>query len=618
MKVNKHSKIYLWIGLALGALVFGTYISALCPTIHPRDNPDVIIAAATLGTAHSPGYPLYTLLGHLFTKIPIGSIPWRVNLMSALFSAATVFVIYLIILKITKKILPAVLGPLFLAFSFAYFQQSLYADFLSLNNLLVSLEVLALLVWQEKKEKRYLYLFALIFGLAFSHHQISFFLFPAFIYFIYKVDKRIFVSWELAKLFGLFSLGLLPYVYLPIAAHYSSYSWGDPTTLKGFLYMISRKEYGGESFSYVNFGFVRMFDWFKLAAWQEFTIFGFAVSAYGMYLFAKKDRFLFNFLILCLAFSGLAFAFFANVQNSPGEMAAMERFFIFSYLFLAIFIGIGFDRLTKYFPKSSYLLLVLPIALGIYHYGQVNQRRYYYAYDLGNNILNSVPKNAVLFGGWDVPLFDLWYLQKIEGKRPDVIIIPAGNKEAGELQDSMTKKILANFPDYALSIDELAKKYPVYSVNNSTLFWADKANNLIPEGIIYRYSTNSDWFKDFSSQPGEDNLNHLTYRNQYSINNHTEAMMAEIIDFYFQGWYTLGVVNQTKKNDEKAAICFQKAVEIEPDNIKAQVNLAGTYLNRGQYQEAINRYRQILKKHPNLPTAQNGLNIAETKLNATD
>ncbi|MBW2474999.1 MAG: DUF2723 domain-containing protein, partial [Deltaproteobacteria bacterium] len=41
-----------------------------------------------LGVPHPPGYPTYTLLGWLFTRLPFGSIAWRVNLLSSVSTAA--------------------------------------------------------------------------------------------------------------------------------------------------------------------------------------------------------------------------------------------------------------------------------------------------------------------------------------------------------------------------------------------------------------------------------------------------------------------------------------------------------------------------------------------------
>ena len=41
------------------------------------DTPELMTAAATLGVAHPPGYPLFTMLGHLFSLLPFGAVPLR-------------------------------------------------------------------------------------------------------------------------------------------------------------------------------------------------------------------------------------------------------------------------------------------------------------------------------------------------------------------------------------------------------------------------------------------------------------------------------------------------------------------------------------------------------------
>jgi len=52
-------------------------------------SPELITAAATLGVAHEPDYPLFMMLGHLFSCLSVGSIPFRVNLLSVICQGAT-------------------------------------------------------------------------------------------------------------------------------------------------------------------------------------------------------------------------------------------------------------------------------------------------------------------------------------------------------------------------------------------------------------------------------------------------------------------------------------------------------------------------------------------------
>ena len=95
------------LAIFLGSLVL--YIYTLAPSVPPQgDAGELITVAYTLGIAHPPGYPLFTLLAHLFTYLPINSIAWRVNLFSALAHSLTLVFVYLIIEKITKNKLAAI------------------------------------------------------------------------------------------------------------------------------------------------------------------------------------------------------------------------------------------------------------------------------------------------------------------------------------------------------------------------------------------------------------------------------------------------------------------------------------------------------------------------------
>ncbi|MGB9180471.1 MAG: DUF2723 domain-containing protein [Pyrinomonadaceae bacterium] len=63
------------------------YIKTLAPTVTLVDSGELIVAARSLGVAHPPGFPLYVLLAHLATLVPVGSVAVRVNFASAVFAA---------------------------------------------------------------------------------------------------------------------------------------------------------------------------------------------------------------------------------------------------------------------------------------------------------------------------------------------------------------------------------------------------------------------------------------------------------------------------------------------------------------------------------------------------
>jgi tetratricopeptide (TPR) repeat protein len=86
------------------ALVFvvalGIYLRTLAPTVTFVDSGELIVAARYLGVAHPPGFPLYVLLAHLATLLPVGDVAVRVNLASALFAALAAAVLTLVLAEI--------------------------------------------------------------------------------------------------------------------------------------------------------------------------------------------------------------------------------------------------------------------------------------------------------------------------------------------------------------------------------------------------------------------------------------------------------------------------------------------------------------------------------------
>src|SRR3989454_1661881 len=108
------------------------------------DSPELITAAVTLGVAHAPGYPLFTMLGHLFSLVPFGSIPFRVNLLSVTCDAVTIGVVYFSAFRLTRSQLAAAVAALLLAVDPIFWEWSLAAEVFPLNNLLAAVLILLL------------------------------------------------------------------------------------------------------------------------------------------------------------------------------------------------------------------------------------------------------------------------------------------------------------------------------------------------------------------------------------------------------------------------------------------------------------------------------------------
>ncbi len=66
---------------------WAAYAHTLNPAFRADDSPETIAASVTLGIQHPPAYPLYTLMGRLFSFIPLGAPAFRLNFMAAFFGA---------------------------------------------------------------------------------------------------------------------------------------------------------------------------------------------------------------------------------------------------------------------------------------------------------------------------------------------------------------------------------------------------------------------------------------------------------------------------------------------------------------------------------------------------
>ena len=97
-----------WFLAALLFLITLTiYLITLAPTVGTEDSGELVAAAYTVGIPHPPGYPLWDILGKVFTFIPISNIAWRINFMSAFFASATVTFLFILLLQLVKNTWPS-------------------------------------------------------------------------------------------------------------------------------------------------------------------------------------------------------------------------------------------------------------------------------------------------------------------------------------------------------------------------------------------------------------------------------------------------------------------------------------------------------------------------------
>ncbi|CAN5714955.1 DUF2723 domain-containing protein [soil metagenome] len=243
------------LGGALAILVGTLYAGTLAPTVLPYGTPDTLDSpmlqaeVPVLGVGHPTGYPTYMMLTHLFTYLPMGDPAYRVNLASAVYGSAAVLVVYLAGRRLCGLAVAAAAGALAFGLSGAFWGQAVISEVYTLEALFVALVILVLLVWRDTRDDRYLLLCAFLVGLSLTHHLTSVLLLPAVPAFVFLTDRRVFSEAALMlKTAGLFLLGLLPFLYLPIRAMmHAPLNEADPSTPWRFLLLVTGGSFLAES-----------------------------------------------------------------------------------------------------------------------------------------------------------------------------------------------------------------------------------------------------------------------------------------------------------------------------------------------------------------------------------
>lgn len=169
-----------------------------------------------LGTAHQPGYPLFTLLLALVVRIvPLGSDAVRVDVMSAAFGVAACAALFLALLELEVRRVVAFAAALLIGVTQTFWSQAVAVEIYSLHSLFAAVVLWLLLRWQRTRTDRDLLLAVGTYALSFSHTTASILLAPGVGLFIALVDWRAVMRWRVLRWTPVFALlAIAPYAYI--------------------------------------------------------------------------------------------------------------------------------------------------------------------------------------------------------------------------------------------------------------------------------------------------------------------------------------------------------------------------------------------------------------------
>lgn len=444
------------VALALGVAAFILYAATAAPSVATvfDDSLEFHVVLPTLGIAHPSGYPLYTLLGKIATAlVPFHDAAGRTNLLSALFAAAAVAMLYVVARRFAGSRPAALTAAAIFALSPTWWSQATIAEVYSLHALLVATFLYCLLRWEEMRlltaaagpgrSDRWLWAAALTCGFGMAHHRMIALLLPAALIFIFWTDPRLLRQprrW-LAPV-GLGLAPLLLYLYLPIRGQaISSLDGTYQPTLAGTIDWITARGYS--VFLTGNpFNIQRRWNDYLAIFLREIGGITLVLAVLGLNT-AFRFRGRRAVLLLVATLTQIAFGVLYKVQD-------VEVFFIPAFMLVCIWAAIGlapmFDRMAHGAAHASWavhvpprfrralllawllpvaaIVLFEPVRLTIAEWNLRDRSGDWEVYDAGRASVDAPALGGRLVGlGGEATL--ALYFRDVLGQRPDLAVTRA-------------------------------------------------------------------------------------------------------------------------------------------------------------------------------------------------
>ncbi len=524
-----------WLAFLIPILLW-TWMTGVAAGWH--NSPELITATFTLSTSVSNGHPLYLMLAHFFASVPLGDLPFRVSLFSAVAFSWAIWLTYrsgLHLLSLFPHLSPSslfcrlfVLLPI-LAVSFAYTncsQVTTVSIFTFRAALLMAFfeRIFAALTVSDGKNSPSIFLTAIFWLTLASSDQpliMLLFLLLSFSAILFKRSLRHHLP-HYKNIFFVLLIGLSLFLYLPIRQH-TSYSLtslleqiifhplaqekffinSHPVSFQdqvGFVVQLFFHQFGIFFSSIALLGFFQIF--LRSYSFGFFIIFWFLSLLYPLFFYRLDFSSLQGFFIpILLMFSWGILAFFATLLEFFNEK--FRRQHIFSHRSLLFNVA--------YWAILASLLLFLMFNLWrplppFAYAGQLSSREKLLHYCNRTNKKSSIlwsewldeflPRHALILTHYPQIGFERLYRQIIERHRLDLIFLPRNLLKNG----NFARKILQKYPQYRqlissynsdkrLFVEELKK---IAHHQFVFLEWADDlpheiARSLYPVGFLFQY-----------------------------------------------------------------------------------------------------------------------------------
>jgi transmembrane protein TMEM260 (protein O-mannosyltransferase) len=332
-----------WPVAAIVALItFGVYLKTLFPGLGGGgDSAKFQYVGSVLGTPHPPGYPLYVFVSFCFAQIPIGSLAWRINAMSACFATVAAFVSFVVLRRLGVGRTIAAAVALALAFDDALWAFAVRAEVYTLTGALTAVLVLCAVRWHHTRRERDLYLMVAIFALSLGNHLTAAAIAPAIVAFVFLTDRRTINVRTAAMSAAIVLAGLCQYGFILLrTAQHAPYLEARASNLRELFAVMRATRFSDQIFAFSLRQLIveRVPELWHLSV-AELNPFGVALALTGLVaLVLERIRI---GVLLVLGAGGILFLTL-NIGATD-----VEGFLIPAFVLTWIIVGTGLGRLAR-------------------------------------------------------------------------------------------------------------------------------------------------------------------------------------------------------------------------------------------------------------------------------
>jgi hypothetical protein len=328
-------------------LLFLLYGFLTYPCIYFWDSGEFSLISTFLGVPHPTGYPLYIQLLKLFSFTPVGSPFFLQNFFSALFATFSAFILFKLCHQITNHYQASLVASLSFAISPVFLNKATMAEVYTLQIFIILLIVYLGYSLIHSWDTRKIWMISFLLGLGASHHMMTIFLIPAFLYLLFiapKETKKLKI-YLLIILFGI--VGLFPYIFILFRNHllppvfFPKWFGIKMDCISDWYWLLSGKLHRVDMSSFSLTRYIKDFGFFGFLLFRDFYWVGGVLGLLGLIKYFKIEKRPAIFLSLVF-FSHVAFFIHYNIPD-------IFDYYPITYSVWAIWVSIGLTQLIIFF-----------------------------------------------------------------------------------------------------------------------------------------------------------------------------------------------------------------------------------------------------------------------------